>query len=406
MLHEITGCEVCGAKTLTSVLDLGEHPLCDDLVPLGDTRVCKEYPIEILYCSQCVTAHQRFQVPKRELFPTNYHYRARHTADVLRGMRELVESCEETFGALAGKKILDIGCDDGSLLSFFAEKGAQTYGIEPTEAFQDAAENGHKVLNKFFDSAVAKDFVAQFGHPDVITFTNVFAHIENLADLVEALKIVKHEGTAIVIENHYMGAVLDKFQFDTFYHEHPRTYSFTSFTYIAGSLGMSVGHASFPSRYNGNIRVVLTPQSGASIPAAWDQLKQKEQGFGAAFHDMARKLDPWKNKKRAEIQAAAEKHGPIVGKAFPGRAAIPIKMLGIDVDFLKAVYEKPQSGKIGHYIPGTRIPILSDDDFDAPRERGPLLNLAWHIASEIRSYLAGKGYRGTYIELIAPEDIS
>ena len=66
-INEITSCEVCGAKNIQSVLDLGKHPMCDDLIPVGDSRICSEYPIEILFCSNCKTAHQRFQVPKEDL---------------------------------------------------------------------------------------------------------------------------------------------------------------------------------------------------------------------------------------------------------------------------------------------------------------------------------------------------
>lgn len=116
--HEISSCEVCGNTHLIPVLDLGLHPMCDDLIPVGDPRVCREYPIEILYCKGCFTAHQRYQVPKRELFPESYHYRSRFTADVLKGMEGLVESCVQRFGSLSEKKVVDIGCNDGSLLDF------------------------------------------------------------------------------------------------------------------------------------------------------------------------------------------------------------------------------------------------------------------------------------------------
>ena len=121
-LNEITSCEVCGNDSLESVLDLGSHPMCDDLVSVGDNRVCKEYPIEILFCRKCSTAHQRFQVSKEDLFPASYHYRSRFTADVINGMRGLVDSCSQRFGNLVGKKVIDIGCNDGSLLDFFQQK--------------------------------------------------------------------------------------------------------------------------------------------------------------------------------------------------------------------------------------------------------------------------------------------
>ena len=141
--NQINICEVCANSNLESVLDLGFHPMCDDLIKIGDGRTCKEYPIEILFCKNCCTAHQRFQVPKEDLFPASYHYRSRFTADVINGMRELVNSCAEKFGDLQGKKVLDIGCNDGSLLDFFRQKGAFTFGVEPTGAYLDAKEKGH-----------------------------------------------------------------------------------------------------------------------------------------------------------------------------------------------------------------------------------------------------------------------
>lgn len=404
-LREITDCEVCGNKTLSSALDLGMHPLCDDLVPLNDTRVCLEYPIEILFCDKCVTAHQRFQVPKHSLFPSEYHYRSRHTADVLEGMRMLVESCEKIEGNLSGKRVLDIGCNDGSLLTFFREKGAKTFGIEPTSAFEDAISSGHEGLNDFFCESVARDFEVKYGKPDIITFTNVFAHIEDLRDVISALKVLMHEKTIICIENHYLGAVLEKFQFDTFYHEHPRTYSCTSFAYIADSLGLKIGDVEFPSRYNGNIRVSYVPVSSKTAPADLELIFQREKSFSKGLKEMASQIGPWRDKRRAELEAIVKQHGRLHAKAFPGRAAILVKILGLDVNFIKATYEKPSSCKVNHYIPGTRIPILSDDDFDVTEATSPLLNLAWHISTEIKSYLRNKGYEGAIIDILEKSEV-
>lgn len=405
MLHEITSCEVCGNKNLTSVLNLGLHPLCDDLVPVNDKRLCNEYPIEILFCESCITAHQRFQVPKQQLFPQSYHYRSRNTQDVLNGMRALVASCEKNFGIVSGKKVLDIGCNDGSLLSFFKEKGAKTFGIEPTSACKDAVENNHEVMNDFFCEKVAIEFVRKYGHPDIVSFTNVFAHIENLKDVIRALKIVMHKKSILIIENHYLGAVIDKFQFDTFYHEHPRTYSCTSFSFIADSLGLQIGEVDFPSRYNGNIRVIYVPKHNKIKLPHLEELFEREKLFGSALKAMAKKIGPWQKQKRANIENIVKEHGKLSAKAFPGRAAILVKMLDLDVDLIKATYEKPQSGKINHYIPGTRIPIFSDEGFNLSEEKIPLINFAWHISDEIRSYMRDRGYKGPIIDLISKEDM-
>lgn len=400
-LKRIAGCEVCGSTTLREILDLGMHPMCDDLVAIGDTRRCVEYPIDILYCETCRTAHQRYQIPKRLLFPSTYHYRARHTADVLNGMRQLVSACATLPGGLRERKVLDIGCNDGSLLSIFAEAGAQTFGIEPTGAAHDAIAAGHAVDIGFLDEDLAERFVSRHGQPDIITFTNVFAHIEDLQEVLRSLRILLGATTALVIENHYLGAVIERHQFDTFYHEHPRTYSYTSFTHIARALGLQVSRVEFPARYGGNIRVLMTRAGSAEIADDRGALAQREQDFGSGLAQLARSVARWQQSRRPALLAEIARHGPLPAKAFPGRAAILIRLLELDETHLSATYEKPASAKIGHYIPGTRIPILSDDEFVA--DGRPLLNLAWHIPDEIRSYMQQRGYTGQIIDILTPD---
>lgn len=406
-LHEISECEVCGNGSLVPVLDLGLHPMCDDLVRVGDDRVCREYPIEILFCKNCLTAHQRFQIPKKDLFPTTYHYRSRFTADVLNGMAGLVESCAQRFGNLSGKKVLDIGCNDGSLLDFFRRQGAITIGIEPTGAAADAIAAGHTVYNNYLSDDVARELVKSHGHPDFITFTNVFAHIEDLNGVLQSLRILMADKTIIVIENHYLGAVLDGNQFDTFYHEHPRTYSYKSFAHMARTLGAEILNVEFPSRYGGNIRVFLG--AGARAKAfdskTEEAIANREAAFLAGFATLRENIERWKKSKGQQISKLLALHGKIKAKAFPGRAAILVKLLGLNEEKISAVYEKPGSLKIGHYVPGTRIPICSDDDmFALPDKTLPLLNLAWHIPREIRSYMAEHGYTGPIIDILSAED--
>lgn len=406
-LREIIACEVCGNARLEQVLDLGAHPMCDDLVPIGESRLCREYPIEILYCATCCTAHQRFQVPKDELFPTSYHYRSRFTADVLLGMEHLVNSCEEQFGRLSGKKVLDIGCNDGSLLDAFARRGAQTIGIEPTGACTDARAKGHTSYEAYLSPAIARRIVAEHQHPDFITFTNVFAHIENLPEVLDALRILMSATSVLVIENHYLGAVLARNQFDTFYHEHPRSYSYTSFVHMAKSLGATILHSEFPLRYGGNIRIFIRVDANGVSDGTREEIRQRERMLFQEFRSMRNNVHRWQTRKKALVEKLVSERGKIRAKAFPGRAAILIKLLELDENQISAVYEKPGSLKIGYYVPGTRIPIRSDNELFASVDKGGiLLNLAWHIPDEIRSYLAGNGFKGQLIDILDPGDFA
>mgnify|MGYP001199209533 CR=1 FL=1 len=389
--RKINSCEVCGNLKVEKVLDLGSHVLCDNLVKIGKKSTTEKYPIQVLFCNKCFTAHQAYQINKNILFPETYHYRARFTKDVINGLNELADSIEKILGNLNNKVILDIGCNDGTLLDIFSEKGALTVGIEPTGAYKDANKKKHIIYNEYFDKEIIKLLQKNDIKPDIITFTNVFAHIENLDNLIKNLKEIIHSETLICIENHYLGSILNKNQFDTFYHEHPRTYSLRSFKFIAAKLESKIINSTFPKRYGGNIRVIMAPNSYAQkifVNNNFKEIDNEEEKFYQNFQSLNNFLSLWKNSKRKEILDLVSKYGPIPAKAFPGRAAILIELLKLTENEIKCVYEKPGSKKIGHYVPATNIPIISAKElFELKDKPEFILNLAWHIPNEIENFL-------------------
>ena len=305
----------------------------------------------------------KFQIKKEILFPSNYHYRARFTKDVLNGMNDLVKDCEKFLNTLQNLKVLDVGCNDGSLLNFFKEKGSLTFGVEPTKASMDASKQGHKIYNQFFDEKLVENIVKQEGLFDVVVFTNVFAHIDDLKNLLlNTKKVLKKDGL-LIIENHYLGSVLKGNQFDTFYHEHPRTYSALSFTHIAKKLGLKLTDLKFTSRYGGNIRVFISNQENNDQDYLDKIINDEKNNFKNLFRKINKYISNWKVEINYKLKNIIKENGPLVAKAFPGRAAILIRLLGYDKSDISAVYEKPNSLKIDHFVPGTRIPIKSENEF-------------------------------------------
>lgn len=392
----ITTCEVCGGNALEPLLDLGAQPMCDDLVPIGSDRQPQAYPLQLGGCPTCLTVHQLVQVDKTLLFPQDYHYRAALTQDVLDGMAELVASVGEHVDGLTGKRVLDIGCNDGSLLGKFRMAGALTAGIEPTGAASEAATRADWVHHGFFDAAAVEAYLAANPRPDVITFTNVFAHIEDLRGLIVNVRALLGPATRVVVENHYLGAVVARTQFDTFYHEHPRTYSARSFDFIADALGLAIERLEFPPRYNGNIRVVMGPGKRGSVTLP------DESVLLAGVAAMTPRIAEARDRLHDRLRPLADAHGPLPAKAFPGRAAILIHSLDMDETLIDATYERSSSLKVGHYVPGTRIEIRDEIEFLRDRLESPVLvNLAWHIHAEIERYMRSHGYRGEIVPVFA-----
>ena len=176
---------------------------------------------------------------------------------------------------------------------------------------------------------------------------------------------------------------------------------------MARSIEVQLLDVEFPSRYGGNIRVFLGNNTGMNCGRTINlhELSIHEKQFSKKFTVLRNNMVRWRNAKKLFIQTQVQEYGKLRAKAFPGRAAILIKLLGLDEKLISAVYEKPGSLKIGHYVPGTRIPILSDEEFFVSQDnKQPLLNLAWHIPEEIHSYMRKQGYSGPIIDIMSIKD--
>lgn len=397
----IKECQICGNKKMKEILDLGKQPLCDDL---KKNKIGKKYKIKIIFCDVCITAYQKYNVDKKILFHKNYHYRAKNTKDVVEGMKDFANAILKKIKKKDKIKVLDIGCNDGTLLDIFKKKGCETYGIEPTDAYKDGLNKGHKIFNMFFDYDNSKKIKKYVQDLDIITFTNVFAHIDNLDELLRSLKNIIDKNTIIVIENHYLGEVIRKNQFDTFYHEHPRTYSLNSFFGISKIIKLNILDVQFVKRYNGNIRVFLKKEVKNTKKLI--KLINIEKKLKKNIYNFQKRLDIWKIKKKREIDKIIRKHGPIPAKAFPGRSSIPINLLNLDKRSISAVYEKKISMKLGYLVPGTNIPIISDKFYlKNEKNKKVILNMAWHIKKEITNYIKKEfKFSGKIVNIISKRD--
>ena len=394
-------CDVCKAKLSGTILSLKDQPLCDDLKKIGSNIRNKKYKIELKLCRKCLTINQLHRVNQKVLFPKKYNYRAALTKDVQIGMKKLVSKIDPLIKKKR-RSVLDIGCNDGSLLNFFKKKKFITYGIEPTNAHKDCSKK-HKIYNEYFNKKSIEKIFKKEKFIDVVTFTNVFAHIVNFDELIRNLKIIVPKINYLIIENHYMGSVFKTNQFDTFYQEHPRTYSVNSFVFVSKLLGMKIEKIEFPSRYGGNIRVYMSNNSKNKFDMK--KILEKEKLFKKEFMSLKNKINIWKKNKNSLIKTLTKKGYTIYGKAFPGRASILINLLKLDSDKLKCIFEQNNSPKNFHFVPGGKIPILPDKYMlKMLVKKSVIINFSWHISNEIKKYLKKMKVKNKIINIIENKD--
>ena len=146
---------------------------------------------------------------------------------------------------------------DGSLLNHLKKNDLEVVGVEPTNIAKIANKNGIKTIQSFFNEETAEKIATEYGKAKLITSTNVFAHMSTLGDVIDGIKKLLDEDGYYCFENHYIMEILEKVQYDTFYHEHLRTYSLISLDKLFQLYDLHLIDAQIVTRYGGSIRCVV-----------------------------------------------------------------------------------------------------------------------------------------------------
>lgn len=397
----VTQCQVCSSKSLSSVLFLGFMPPVNTMMALGSLPVeDPAYPLEMLRCSNCGLVQIGLEVSAEVLFPETYPYLSSSTRILRENFQNLRLNTEDLITMQKEKLVIDIGSNDGTLLSNFFDAGYPVLGIEPSQAADIANRNGINSIKTYFSHDVARRVAAERGKAQLITAANVFAHIGDIHSVVDGILELLDEKGVFVSESHYLLDLINSTQYDTIYHEHLRYYSLGSLQYLLSAHGLEVFHVERIPTHGGSIRVYSARKGERKIlDSVNDQMNEENRsgitdGSGLnKFRDrvIRSKLDLY------ELIAPLKRDGArIFGIGAPSRASTFIKYVGLDADILEAVMETSSSHKLNKYIPGTRIPVV-DEAMLFQEQPDYALFLSWHISEELATNLRKGGYKGKFI---------
>src|SRR3990167_6848489 len=252
----VTFCQSCGNPKLSSILFLGYLPPVNTMQPIGSQPLeHPSYPAQWLFCSKCNLVQMGVIVDPKILFPDDYAYTSSTTKVLRENFAELYRESTKLLNLNKDDLIVDIGSNDGNLLSNFKENH-RILGITPeAEVGNIANEKGIETYISFFDSHSVDKTLKQKGKAALITATNVFAHMENIHEVIKnILRLLKINGV-FISESHYLFPLIKTLQYDTVYHEHMRYYSLHSLKYLLEMHGLEIFHAKNIPSHGGSIRV-------------------------------------------------------------------------------------------------------------------------------------------------------
>jgi C-methyltransferase-like protein/methyltransferase family protein/putative zinc binding protein len=402
-------CQVCGARGLEPVIFIGYLPPVNTMPTIGtQPREQPAYPAQVLRCTRCGLVQLGLIVDPAILFPPSYPYLSGTTRILRENFAELYRESSAMLGLRTEDLVVDIGSNDGTLLRNFKEPGHRVRGIEPTQAGALANERGIPTDIAFFDRAAADRVVARDGRAKVVTATNVFAHIEGVHDVVEAIVALLAEDGVFISESHYWLSLVETLQYDTIYHEHLRHYTVGSLRYLLEMHGLEVVHARRIPTHGGSIRVYAA-RAGARPVNSSVATMLGEESRGLTDERLRRFRSGVVASKlglHALLKDMRLRGERVYGIGAPSRASTLINHVGLDAGIVDCVLEVEGSHKIGKYVPGTLIPVLHERKLFEDQPEHALL-LSWHIAEELMPKLKAAGYRGDFIvPLPAPRVVS
>jgi hypothetical protein len=395
-------CQICGYAPLNHVLSLGYMPPVNQMVPVGQVpRQQPWFPTELLHCRNCDLVQLGLAVDPVVIFPPEYPYTSGTTKLLRDNFADLQRESTSMLNLSKGDMVVDVGSNDGTLLSNFKNAGYRVLGIEPTDVGDIANERGIPTVKSYFGPELAREVKREHGPSSLVTAANCFAHIEDVHAIVDAIVEMLKPGGVFISESHYLIGLLDTLQYDTVYHEHLRYYSVASLKHLLEMHDLEVFHARSIPSHGGSIRVYAARRGTYSVNETVRQMISAEpHGEAMVKRLISFRRDVVLSKLRllSMLSNLKENGAHIVGISAPSRASTLINYVGLDEGIIDYVCEVPGSLKIGKYMPGTRIPVVDEARLFADQPDCAVI-FSWHIADELAAKLKSKGFHG---QLITP----
>jgi SAM-dependent methyltransferase len=393
MVREITQCRICGGGELRPVIDLGRQYIAsifDGGEVSDDLRT--RYPLEVVRCSAlngCGLVQLRHSVSPRVLY-AHYGYLSGLNEAMRANLGDIVRKIEQIVEFAAGDSIVDIGCNDGTLLSFYRAAGIDRLGFDPAENVASLARGrGLDVVPDFF-SFHAFRRVRPGKKAKAVTSIAMFYDLEDPSAFVRDVASILADDGVWVIELSYLPFMLSNNSYDTICHEHLEYYTLRQITWMIERHGLRVHGIEFNDVNGGSFRLFIRKREAGAVPdetpRTLQAVEESEERLGLVADTPYLRFQQEVTRASRELRSLLEeirsggKKVYIYGASTKGNTIL--QYCGIDRTIVpKAADRNPD--KWGKKTPGTGILIVSEEQ---ARCESPdyFLVLPWHFIDVFR----------------------
>lgn len=358
-------------------LDLGYHPHSDQFrKDLNEPETW--YPLRMNRCRDCGFVQLSYVVAPDTLYQADYLYESSITTTAAEHWTQFADEVMAKTGIKKGK-VMDIGSNDGTLLKRFKDRGFEVLGIDPcVEVANIANQNGIETIVDFFGEYRTTP-IAKPGTFNLITGSNVFAHIDNLDAVMTDIKMYLSDKGTFIFESPYIGEFIKHREYDTVYHQHLSYLGLRPLIPFFKKFGLEAYAVEFSDIHGGCFRVYIGHEGQRDVEYSIAKTADGELWNDDTFDQFAEDVDRNGALLNEMVhQLVAEDSRDIVAISSPAKGQTLLNYTQIG-RFLKFATDKSKL-KQGRYTPGTHLLIRSDSVLTGT-EVGLLL--AWNFKDEI-----------------------
>lgn len=396
-MTEQISCIVCGSMKVEEFLDLGAFALANKFLSKEElVKAEPKYPLKVGFCQNCGHVQLSERVPPSDMFD-DYLYISSASDTLKAHLYELSDIVVERFQLGSDDFVIDIGCNDGTLLKGFQRHGVRMLGVDPAKNLAEFSHNNDADrFTDFFNRKNAGLIVEKWGHASVMTATNTFPHIPELQDFVEGLKIALNRGGTFVIEMHYLLDLIEQTAFDTVYHEHVSYWALSPMKYLFEKNGMQIIHVERLPLHHGQLRVFVQRQGEGKVQPSVQEILSLELVEGLdqieTYKKFAQEVQQIKHDILKTIKDLITQGKKVVGYGAPAKGNTLLGFLDIGPNMVEYIADRSPL-KQGLYTPGMHIPVVPPERLLEDQPDYVVL-FAWNFVDEILQQQAEYRSRG------------
>jgi NDP-4-keto-2,6-dideoxyhexose 3-C-methyltransferase len=386
-------CRVCDGN-LDPILSLGKQYVSD--FPKPDRTDGYQAPLELVLCRRCRLLQLKHTVPPEQMY-RNYWYRSGTNQTMRDALADVANKAETLIHLHPGDSVLDIGCNDGTLLDSYKTGGVYKIGIDPA---QNMAQYSREVTDKtivslFSAEAIRAEAELVTHKPKIVTSIAMFYDLEDPNKFVSDLKSIMHLDGLWIIQMSYLPLMLKTNELGNICHEHLEYYSLHSLEYLLDIHGFEIVDIEMNDINGGSLRAYIRNRKadpelfGDSTYRALAQervkkIREEEQKMGLTerqpYEEFAMRVERIKNDTIAFIADACDRGKTVYVYGASTKGNTVLQYFGLNSERIIAAAER-NPDKFGRVTVGSNIPIVSEAD---ARDAKPdyFLILPWHFLDE------------------------